>query len=151
MLHHCAIYQHLVSLEIFWNNSNCSYIAYAFELNTIYIFRSVDGILHWEKFEFNLESRKYWTAIRKINIFILTYLISTYFFTKNIIQMTRKFCPPTGCFFLAPAEGDFAGRTNRQTNGRMNGQTNGRADGRTDGRTTGLRELDLDFVVIKMF
>ena len=45
---------------------------------------------------------------------------------------TRKFSPPIGGFFLAPAEGQ----------GHL-GPKIMLSDGRTDRRTTGLRELDL--------
>ena len=34
---------------------------------------------------------------------------------------TRKFSPPTGGFFLAPAEGDFAGRMDRRTDNGFKG------------------------------
>ena len=65
--------------------------------------------------------------------------------SHQIISKTYKFSPPTGGFFLVPAEGWRALRAQRwfwRTNGQMDGRTDGRTDRQTDGRTTGLRELD---------
>ena len=54
-------------------------------------------------------------------------------FVKTNIILTNKFSPPTGGFFLAPAEAWRALRAQRWI---------WRTDGQTDGRTTGLWELD---------
>ena len=54
---------------------------------------------------------------------------------RSISYYTRKFSPPTGGFFLAPAEGGRAFSGPKVIFG-------GRRNGRTDERITVLRELD---------
>ena len=58
----------------------------------------------------------------------------------------RKFSPPMGGYFLAPAEGCSLRRHQKGPLGQKvifaDGQMDGQMDGQTDGRKMGLRELD---------